>query len=1127
MPRRSTPRPAVLSTRRPRGLRLTRFGWTVLPALAFGLLVSVAAAFRPGAASAQGVPTVASVAVSPSEASLAPGDPFIVLRARLTTTDGSPVPDGASIGTNWTIRVVDGKGPPNERSLLQWLNPRTTTTVGTVVDAVIGRCTPAPGTGETCMLVIAPRTAPAGYTVEIGAGVVNGDGSLVRGSMRLRVYDPRALPTATNTSTPVIWTPTPPETATAIATATRLGAVPPTLERRSLATATPPPSKLVPTATIIPAVATVQRLLDTQNAAATEAAYVPSPTITVTETVTPTETITPTVTPTETETVTPTATPTVTPTVTPTELPSTVTRTPAPVPTEVPKPTATPNTLIGRVRALSAGQLLEWVIVGVTGSFMLVLLVGFAGIVWDGIVASEEARLRRAEARRETLRARQRALEVAMQAAWRYCSECGTKFGLLMPEEAASEADIVMGNARLAAPKDLLSWIKQAFGAPGSRPNRLIQLFVVVLVYSSVGLIMIDSVTQIHEEWGDVIYYIESFFLLLFTIEYALTLYASRNRWGYIISAWGLLDLLALVPGIVGLFIAATLSPPVFTGSISGTTLTVTSVTSGTVAVGQTLSALTIGPGTIITNLGTGTGGVGTYAVNQQQVVPMTEIKATEPPSTNLQVLRVLRLLRLLRMLRVLKLVRQARAGLDADQSTFLSDLQTFMVAMFCMVMIGSSLTYFAEEGADGTAIPNIAAGVWWSINILAGVNTFGPVTLIGKGVAGAIMFVSLLLIGALIYMTEQAGVKDAEQEQAFSLSGAKLQMRHLLVYFGVTRAGGSGFALPPPPQAPPGSRPGTPPPPPPPPPPLPPRFDELRRCPDCTVAKGEMPKWYAAPAAAWLARRAPERPERGRLLAPPPPPPPPPGIAGWIMRAFGRPETSEYISVQLVLLVVVYLSVAVFLADTVASIAEQFGNELQLLEGITSSVFIAEFLFTVWAAPDRRAYLRSPWGIIDAITLIPAIFGVLDTLLILPGLFGFVNLSELRLLRTVRILRVLRVVRALKALRTLKSASPLDDVRSALQTYLVILFAVTTIIGAVVYEAEVMSGKDTFGNALEGVWWALNKIAGVESGSPISAAGQAVSSITVFVGISMWGYLVFVVRLALYGRGEAARTAA
>jgi hypothetical protein len=141
--------------------------------------------------------------------------------------------------------------------------------------------------------------------------------------------------------------------------------------------------------------------------------------------------------------------------------------------------------------------------------------------------------------------------------------------------------------------------------------------------------------------------------------------------------------------------------------------------------------------------------------------------------------------------------------------------------------------------------------------------------------------------------------------------------------------------------------------------------------------------------------------------------------------------------------------------------------------------------------------------------------------------MFGIVNLSELRLVRTVRILRVLRVVRALKALRTLRTASPLDNVQSAVQTYMVILFAVTTIIGAVVFEAEVMSGKDTFGNALEGVWWALNKLGGVEAGTPISAAGQAVSSITVFVGIAMWGYLVFVVRLALYGRGEAARTAA
>jgi hypothetical protein len=58
----------------------------------------------------------------------------------------------------------------------------------------------------------------------------------------------------------------------------------------------------------------------------------------------------------------------------------------------------------------------------------------------------------------------------------------------------------------------------------------------------------------------------------------------------------------------------------VFTGSISTTTLTVTAVTSGTIAVGMELtSSGTITAGTSITALGTGTGGTGTYTVSISQ----------------------------------------------------------------------------------------------------------------------------------------------------------------------------------------------------------------------------------------------------------------------------------------------------------------------------------------------------------------------------------------------------------------------------------------------------------------------------------------------------------------------------
>jgi hypothetical protein len=58
-----------------------------------------------------------------------------------------------------------------------------------------------------------------------------------------------------------------------------------------------------------------------------------------------------------------------------------------------------------------------------------------------------------------------------------------------------------------------------------------------------------------------------------------------------------------------------------FEGSISGTTLTVTLMKSGTIAAGQQLFGLGISDRTVITALGTGTGGTGTYVLNISQTI--------------------------------------------------------------------------------------------------------------------------------------------------------------------------------------------------------------------------------------------------------------------------------------------------------------------------------------------------------------------------------------------------------------------------------------------------------------------------------------------------------------------------
>lgn len=58
-----------------------------------------------------------------------------------------------------------------------------------------------------------------------------------------------------------------------------------------------------------------------------------------------------------------------------------------------------------------------------------------------------------------------------------------------------------------------------------------------------------------------------------------------------------------------------------FTASIAGSTMTVSAVASGTLAVGQVVTGGTIQPGTKITALGTGVGGTGTYIVSTPQTV--------------------------------------------------------------------------------------------------------------------------------------------------------------------------------------------------------------------------------------------------------------------------------------------------------------------------------------------------------------------------------------------------------------------------------------------------------------------------------------------------------------------------
>ncbi len=84
------------------------------------------------------------------------------------------------------------------------------------------------------------------------------------------------------------------------------------------------------------------------------------------------------------------------------------------------------------------------------------------------------------------------------------------------------------------------------------------KLFDVILIASillSVLVVMLDSVTAYHEKYGHILYILEWFFTILFTIEYTLRLYAVSMPLKYARSFFGIIDLLAIIPTYMSLFV--------------------------------------------------------------------------------------------------------------------------------------------------------------------------------------------------------------------------------------------------------------------------------------------------------------------------------------------------------------------------------------------------------------------------------------------------------------------------------------------------------------------------------------------------------------------------------------------
>ena len=96
--------------------------------------------------------------------------------------------------------------------------------------------------------------------------------------------------------------------------------------------------------------------------------------------------------------------------------------------------------------------------------------------------------------------------------------------------------------------------------------GKLFDVVLMIAIIISVLLVMLESIESYHNRFGNLFYYLEFFFTILFTIEYALRIYSVYQPKKYITSFFGIIDLLSILPFYISLMIGGAQSLMVIRG---------------------------------------------------------------------------------------------------------------------------------------------------------------------------------------------------------------------------------------------------------------------------------------------------------------------------------------------------------------------------------------------------------------------------------------------------------------------------------------------------------------------------------------------------------------------------------
>jgi voltage-gated potassium channel len=85
--------------------------------------------------------------------------------------------------------------------------------------------------------------------------------------------------------------------------------------------------------------------------------------------------------------------------------------------------------------------------------------------------------------------------------------------------------------------------------------SKTFDIVLLILIFGSILIVILDSVANLRAEYGQLFLTLEWISTILFTIEYGLRVWLSREPKGYVFSFFGVVDFLAILPTYLSFFI--------------------------------------------------------------------------------------------------------------------------------------------------------------------------------------------------------------------------------------------------------------------------------------------------------------------------------------------------------------------------------------------------------------------------------------------------------------------------------------------------------------------------------------------------------------------------------------------